>query len=250
MLSAHTVCLVMKGTADRVRPTLSVQADILALADILLVDNTSRIRPAHIVCFTGCGTSGWGAAHFQVAWVTLESLQTLADAEAVLHETLGVWPADTVLAWADAVSVVVDAGHAGASVAAVAVRLAQAVLRGRGKGGGGRPSSRRLRHSTPSGGSHGTYGGSGHVSAASGNHAARTLRRAGKQGISGHSLRTDAPEAAKCVDAASVSATNTATSQAFVDVIAVSEGISLKTRWTSAVQPVSGSKALCVGTTT
>lgn len=180
MISAHTACLVTNGTADCVRPTLSIQADILALSNVLLVDNTSRIRSAHIVCFTGCGTSGRGAAHFQVARVTLESLQTLADTKAVLHETFSVWPADTVLAWADAVSVVVDARDAGASVAAVAVRLAQAILRGRGKGGGKRPSSRRLRRCTPSGGPYRTHRGSGHVSAASGNHASRTLRRAGK----------------------------------------------------------------------
>lgn len=222
----------------------------MALADILLVDNTGRIGSAHVICFTRCCTSGWSAAHFQVARIALESLQALANTEAVLDKAFSVRPADTILARTNAVAAVVDARHASTSVATLAVSLAQAVLGGRRKGRWDRPSSRGLWDTTPSGGRHRAHGRSGNVSATPGNHAAWTLGCTGKQRVSGHSLRTDAPEAAKRVDATSISATDAAAPQAFVDVVAVREGISLKTRGASAVQLVSGSKTLRVGAAT
>lgn len=109
---ANAACSVANGVANSVWTTLSVDADILTFAGVVLADHTSSIRIASIIRFTDGSSSWWCAANLQVARVALESLYALADTDPILHCTSCIRPANPVFAGTDAMSAVVDSRHA------------------------------------------------------------------------------------------------------------------------------------------
>lgn len=152
-------------------------------------------------------------------------------------------PTDSVVARTNAVSVIVDTRHTGSSETAVTVRLAYAGLRGRCKCGG----NRRLGNApTSSRWDKGHDRWSWYIPSASSSpwSYSRYLGSACEQWVSSFSLRTDAFEAAKGVDATGICPTDTTTSQALVNIIAMCERVSVKTCRAAALQFLSRTEAL------
>lgn len=226
---ANTVCSVANGMAYCVRAALSVDADILAFACVVLADHTSRVRIASVICFTDGSSSWWCAADFQVTGVALESLYALANTDPVLHCTGCIWSTNPVFAGTDAMPPVVNSRHANTERPAVVISVADNRWdwRSEGRDRNGRLSTRRK------------YWRWRHIAAPpSRYHNIRAPWSASKQRISNHSIWADAFEASESVDAASVGAANTARTQAFIDVITSCEGISLQSCWAAAFHSV------------
>lgn len=222
---------MVDGLANSVRAALSVDANILAFTCVVLADHTGCIGIASVICLADSSSSWWCAANVEVARVSLESLQALADTDPVLHSAGCIWSTHPVFTGTDAVTTVVDARHTGTQGPAVVVGNADDRWDGWSEGGG-----------WPAGWQH-WWGW--HVAApstrhwgfswASRNHRARFLGRASEQWVANHSWRANALEAPKSVDAAGFSTADTTSSKAFVDVIAAREGVALETRWAAAV---------------
>lgn len=215
---ANTVCSVANGVAYCVRAALSVDANILAFACVVLADHASRVRIASVIRFTDGSSSWWCAADFQVTRVSLESLYALANTDPVLHCTGCIWSTNPVFAGTDAMPPVVNSRHAYTERSTVVISVADNRWdwRSEGRDRYGWLSTRRK------------YWRWRHIAATSSRyHNIRAPRSASKQRISNHSIWADAFEASESVDAASVSAADTARTQAFIDVITSCEGISL-----------------------
>lgn len=231
--------------ANGIGATLSIDADILAFPCVVLADHTSRIWIASIICLADSSSSWWCAANVQVAWVSLESLQALADANPVLHCAGCIRSTHPVFTGTDAVPPVVNARHAGTQGPTVVVVNADNGWDGWSEGGGWHAGWQHWRgwHVAASSTRH--RGLPWH----SRNHSARFLRSASEQWVADHSRRTNALEASKGIDAAGFSTADTTSSKALIDVIAACEGVSLKTCWTAAVHSVTRLNAVGVGST-